>query len=218
VQRQKETGINRGNQAIFVQACKNRGLCDFPDKEGVAMRRWLALAVALGAVLLCVSSSLSAERVVITGIIVDWKAVKSKIPASAYFQLVKYREKMKGTSDEEGLAAFDSKLSKIKVRDDGSFKLSIKELAEGKYFIALQRAVPREIYGEDTEAAVPILVTEKGQALVIEVPGEFPVNVGKVFVAVRSKKKKEPQASEKGKQEAPASEKGEKKPEAPEKK
>jgi hypothetical protein len=186
----------------------------FQTKEDVTMRRWLALVVALGAVLLWVGSSLSAERVVITGIIADWKEVKAKVPETAYFQVVKYRDKMKGTTDEQGFAAFDSKLPKIKVRDDGSFKLSIKELPEGKYFIALQRAVPKEIYGEDTGAAVPILITKKG-ALVIEVPGEFPVNVGKVFVAVHSKK--EPPASEKDKKEAPASEKTEKKPKAPEK-
>jgi hypothetical protein len=181
------------------------------------MRRWLALAVTLGALLLGVSSSLGAERVVITGIIADWKEVKAKIPETAYFQLVKYGGKMKGTTDQEGYAAFDSKLPKIKVADDGSFKMSIKELPEGKYFIALQRAVPKEIYGEDNEAAVPILVTEK-EALVIQAPGDFPVNVGKVFVAVRSQKKKEPPASEKGKKEAPAAEKDEKKPKAPEKK
>ena len=180
------------------------------------MRRWLVLAVALGAVLLWVSSSLGAERVVITGIIADWKEVKAKIPETAYFQLVKYRDKMKGTTDQEGFAAFESKLPKIKVRDDGSFKLSIKELPEGKYFVALQRAIPKEIYGEDTEAAVPVLITQKG-ALVIQVPGEFPVNVGKVFVAVRSKKEKEQPASEKGKKEAPAAEKTEEKPKAPEK-
>jgi hypothetical protein len=63
--------------------------------------------------------------------------------------------------------------------------------------------------------AVPILVDSKGQPLGIHVPGDFPVNVGKVFVAVRTKK--EPPAPEKGKKEAPASEKTEKKPKAPEK-
>jgi hypothetical protein len=153
--------------------------------------------------------------VVITGIISDWKEVKAKIPETAYFQLVKYTEKMKGTTDEEGFAAFDSKLPKIKVRDDGSFKLSVKELPEGRYFVALQRAIPKAMYGEDTAAAVPILITKKG-ALVIEVPGEFPVNVGKVSVAVRSKK--EPPAPEKEKKEAPAAEKTKKEPAAPEKK
>jgi hypothetical protein len=170
----------------------------------MAMRRWLALAMALAAAVLWAGSAFSAERVVVTGIIADWKEVKAKIPETAYFQLVKYREKMKGTTDHEGFAAFDSKLPKIKVSDDGSFKLTIKELPEGKYFIALQRAVPKEIYGENTDAAVPVLITEKG-ALVIQVPGSFPVNVGKVFVAVRTQK--EAPASEKGKKEAPASEK-----------
>ena len=179
------------------------------------MRRWLALLVALGAMFLCVSSSLGAEKIVITGIITDWKAIKAKIPETAYFQLVKYSPKLKGTTDQEGFAAFDSKLPKIKVQDDGSFKLSVKELPEGKYFIALQRAIPKEMYGVDTGASVPILITDKG-ALMIQVPGEFPVNAGKVFVAVRAKK--EPPAPEKGKKEAPAPEKTEKKPEAPEKK
>jgi hypothetical protein len=178
------------------------------------MRRWLALLVVVGAVFLCVSSSLGAEKIVITGIITDWKVIKDKIPATAYFQLVKYSQKMKGTSDEEGFAAFDSKLPKIKVSDDGSFKLSIKELPKGNYIIALQRAIPKAMYGEDTGASVPILITEKG-ALVIQVPGEFPVNVGKVAVAVRAKKQQP--ASEKGKKETPASEKTEKKPKAPEK-
>ena len=205
------------NLSIFVQAREKNGAWDFPDKEDVMMRRWLALVVALGAVLLWAGSSWSAERVVITGIISNWKEIKAKIPETAYFQLVKYRSKMKGTTDQAGFSAFDSKLPKIKVRDDGSFKLSIKALSEGKYFIALQRAIPKEIYGEDTEAAVPILVTGK-EALVIEVPGEFPVNVGKVFVAVRTKKEKEPPASDKGQKEAPAPEKTEKKSEAPEKK
>jgi hypothetical protein len=179
------------------------------------MKRWLALLVALSAVFLCVSSSLGAQRVVVTGIIADWKKVKDKIPETAYFQLVKYSDKLKGTTDEEGFAAFDSKLPKIKVRDDGSFKLSVKTLPEGKYFIALQRAIPKAMYGEDTNAAVPVLITKEG-ALAIQVPGEFPVNVGKVFIAVRSNKK--PPASEKGKKEAPAAEKTEKKPKAPEKK
>jgi hypothetical protein len=220
VQRHKETGNNRDNSVYSFFMCRplRERAFDFPDKpdkEDMAMRRWLALVVALGAVFLCVSSSLGAEKVVITGIIADWKVVKSKIPETAYFQLVKYTEKMKGTTDEEGFAAFDSKLPKLKVRDDGSFKLSVKELPEGRYFVALQRAIPKAMYGEDTGAAVPVLITKEG-ALAIQVPGEFPVNVGKVFVAVRSKK--EPPASEKDKKEAPAAENTKKETAAPEKK
>jgi hypothetical protein len=163
------------------------------------MRRWLALAAALSFLFMCVSSALGADGIVVQGVIANWKDVKERVPASAYFQLVKYTDKMKGTSDEEGYAAFDSKLPKIKVRDDGSFKLSVKELPQGNYFIALQRAIPKEVYGEAVASAIPLLITEKQEALVIQVPGKFPANVGKVLVAVRGHKK--PEASEKTKKE-----------------
>jgi len=169
------------------------------------MRRWLALAVALGAVFLCVRSSLSAEGIVITGIIADWKEVKAKVPETAYLQLVKYNKNMKGNTDAQGFSAFDSKLPKIKVRADGSFKVTIKELPDGDYFFALQRAVPKEMAGDNIGTAIPILITEKGDALVIHVPGDFPVNVGKVVVAVRTKE--ESPASEKGKKEPKGSKK-----------
>jgi hypothetical protein len=164
------------------------------------MKTWLSLATALGAVLLVVTFSFGAG-LEIQGNIADWKEVKARVPADAYLQLVKYDDKMKGTTDEEGFSAFDSKFSKIKVRDNGSFKLTVKELPPGKYFIALQRALPKEMAGESLVSAVPILVTDKGQALVLEVPGDFPVNVGKVFVAVRSEKK--PAAKEAPKKESP---------------
>jgi hypothetical protein len=215
VQSQKETGNNRAAE-IFSSNVENsyfffktrpfgKRAFDFPDKEDVAMRRWLALVVALGAMFLCVSSSLSAEGIVITGIIGDWKEVKARVPETAYLQLVKYGKKMKGNTDEQGLSAFDSKLPKIKVHDDGSFKVTIKELPEGKYFFALQRALPKEMSGDSMVSAIPILVTEKGP-LMIQVPGTFPINVGKVFVAVRSQK--EPS-------ESPASEKAKKEPAPP---
>lgn len=164
------------------------------------MKTWLSLAAALGAVLLLVTCSFGAGME-ISGTIADWKEVKARVPASAYLQLVKYTDKMKGTTDEEGFSAFDSKLPKIKVRDNGAFKLTVKELPAGKYFLALQRALPKEMAGESMVSAVPILVTDKGQALVLEVPGDFPVNVGKVFVAVRSEKK--PEAKEAPKEGSP---------------
>ena len=177
------------------------------------MKRWLALAVALGAVFLFVSSAFSAGME-IEGVIVDWKEVKARVPAKAYLQLVKYSDKMKGTTDEEGLSAFDSKLPKIKVRDNGSFKLTVKEIPQGKYFIALQRALPKDMSGEAIASAIPILITEKEQALIIEVPGNFPLNVGKVFVAVRAKK--ETPQKEAPKTEAPKKEPSQESP-APEK-
>ena len=151
------------------------------------MRRWLILLVALCAVLLAAGAALSAG-LEIEGTIVDWKEVKARVPATAYLQLVKYGTEMKGTTNEEGYSAFDSKLPKIKVRDNGYFKLSAKELSAGKYFIALQRALPKEMSGESIGTAIPVLVTEKGTVLVVEVPGNYPMNVGKLFVAVKTKK------------------------------
>jgi hypothetical protein len=171
------------------------------------MRRWLALAVALGAVFLWVSSSWSAEGIVITGVISDWKEVKARVPETAYLQMVKYSKDMKGNTNEQGFSALDSKLPKIKVGDDGSFKVTIKALPEGDYFFALQRALPKEMSGDSIATAIPILITEKEQPLVIHVPGTFPVNVGKVFVAVRAKKKA--LESEKAKKEPPAPKKEE---------
>ena len=63
-----------------------------------------------------------------------------------------------------------------------------KELTAGKYFITLQRALPKEMSGESIGTAIPVLVTEKGTVLVVEVPGNYPINVGKLFVAVKTKK------------------------------
>jgi len=173
------------------------------------MKRWLSLAVALGAVLLFVSFSSSAEME-IQGIIVDWKEVKARVPDSAYLQLVKYGDAMKGSTDEEGYSAFDSKLPKIKVSDKGSFKLTAKDIAPGKYFIALQRALPKEMAGDSMATAIPILITEKEQALIIEVPGNFPMNVGKLFVGVRAPK--EPPKKEAPQKEAPQREAPQKEP------
>jgi hypothetical protein len=177
------------------------------------MRKWLSLIVALGAVCLWVGAALSAG-LEIEGDIVDWKAVKARVPAKAYLQLVKYSDNMKGTTDAEGYSAFDSKLPKITVKDNGSFKLKVKEIPPGKYFVALQRALPKEMAGDSMASAIPILITEKEQALVIGVPGDFPMNLGKLFVAVRAKKeppktgtpKAEEPKTEEPKKEAPAGE------------
>ncbi len=158
------------------------------------MKRWLILLVAFGAVLLAAGSALSAG-LEIEGTIADWKLVKARVPAAAYLQLVKYGPEMKGTTDAEGYSAFDSKLPKIKVRDSGYFKLSAKGLSAGKYFIALQRALPKEMSGESIGTAVPVLVTDKGNVLVVEVPGNYPMKVGKLFVAVHNKKEPEKKES-----------------------
>lgn len=149
------------------------------------MRKWLAIAVALSAVFL-VSSSWSAARMEVKGVIADWGELRVKIPASAYFQVVKLEENLKGTTDSQGFSAFNSEFPKIQVRANGSFRVDLKDVPDGKYFIALQRAVPQEMSGENRAAAIPIIITKDGNPLVIKVPGTFPLDVGRVDVAVRA--------------------------------
>ncbi len=161
---------------------------DFQDRKDMAMKRWLAIAVVLGAMFLIGSSPVSAAKMEIKGVIADWKEGKAMIPASAYLQLVKIEEEMKGTTDSQGLSAFDSEFPKISVRADGSFRVDVKDLPEGKYFIALQRAMPRERSGDSMATAIPILITEDKEPLIIEVPGTFPLDVGQVDVGVRVQK------------------------------
>lgn len=141
------------------------------------MRKWLATAVALSAVLLFGSTAWSASDMVVSGVINNWKEVRARVPASAYLQLVKMQEKMKGITDAQGLAAYDSKFPKISVSPNGSFRVDIKGLPPGDYIIALQHAVPPGASG------TPFLGKEE-KVLVIKIPGEFPLDVGKVEVAV----------------------------------
>ncbi len=150
------------------------------------MRRWLGLAMALGAVLLFGSSSWGAAKMEVKGVIANWREVKARVPASAYLQLVKIEDNLKGTSDEQGLSAFDSEFPRLSVLADGSFRVDVKDLPTGKFFIALQRALPREVGGTAISSGTPILLTKEGSPLIIEVPGTFPQDVGEVMVAVRS--------------------------------
>jgi len=156
------------------------------------MRRWLATAAALGAVLLWGSSALSAANMVVSGNITNWKEVRARVPASAYLQLVKIDKEMKGTTDAQGLSAYDSDLPRITVQPDGSFKATFKDLGPGEYFIALQRAAPRTVAGSTIKSGTPILIQEDGNALIIKVPGTFPLKVGKVVVAVKAEKTESP--------------------------
>ena len=157
------------------------------------MRKWLTLAVALTVVFLGGIPSPSAARMEVKGVVADWGELKTKITPNAYFQVVKLEDNLKGTTDSQGFSAFDSEFPKIKVRADGSFRVDLKDVPAGKYFIALQRAVPKEVSGENKASAIPILVTKEGSPLLIEVPGSFPMDVGRVDVAVRASK--EPEAS-----------------------
>lgn len=152
------------------------------------MRKWLAIALALGAVFLVGSSSWSAEKMEVKGVIADWGKLKAGLPANAFLQVVKLEDNLQGNTDAEGFSAFDSEFPNILVRADGSFRVDLKNVPNGKYFIALQRAIPKEMSGESMTAAIPILITKEGHPLVIEVPGTFPLNAGRVDVAVRAPK------------------------------
>lgn len=152
------------------------------------MRKWLITALVFGVLFMFGASSGSAARMEVSGVISNWKEVKARVPASAYLQLVKIEDKMKGSVDAQGLSAFDSQFPKITVRADGSFKVDVKGLPSGEYLIALQRALPREVSGTTIESGTPILITGEGNALIIKVPGDFPLNVGKVDVAVQTQK------------------------------
>jgi hypothetical protein len=149
------------------------------------MKRWLALSVALGALLLFVSPSVGASKMEIKGVIANWKEVKARVPDSAFFQLVKIEDNLKGTSDEQGLSAFDSEFPKLTVLPDDSFRVDVKGLPEGKFFIALQRAMPKDMEGAAITSGTPILLNKEGKPVIIEVPGNFPQDVGRVVVAVQ---------------------------------
>jgi len=156
------------------------------------MRKWLATAVALGAVLMFGSSAWSAANMVVSGVITNWKEVMARVPASAYLQLVKLDKEMKGTTDAQGLSAYDSDLPRITVRPDGSFKATFQDLSPGEYIIALQRAAPRTLPGSTVQSGTAILIMEDGNPLIIKVPGTFPLKVGKVIVAVKAEKTESP--------------------------
>ena len=153
------------------------------------MKKWLTIVAALGAVFLFGTVSLSAPKMEVKGVINEWPELKTKIPASAYFQIVKLEEKLQGTTDAQGFSAFNSEFPKIQVRADGSFRVDLKDAPPGKYFIALQRSIPKEIAGKSMATAIPIVITKEGSPLLIEVPGKFPLDVGRVDVAVRAPEK-----------------------------
>ncbi len=153
------------------------------------MKKWLATALVLGAVFLFGIVSSSAAKMEVKGVINDWPDIKTKIPPSAYFQVVKLEEKLQGTTDAQGFSAFNSELPKIQVKADGSFWVDLKDAPPGQYFIALQRAIPKEIAGDSMATAIPIVISKEGTPLLIEVPGDFPLDVGRVDVAVRAPEK-----------------------------
>lgn len=135
------------------------------------------------------STAVEAADLVVSGTITNWKEVTARVPPSAYLQLVKLEKEMRGTTDAQGLSAFDSDLPRITARPDGSFRVTFKDLPAGDYIIALQRAAPRKVGESVLLSGTPLLVKEDGQPLIIKVPGTSPLNVGKVVVAVKTEEK-----------------------------
>lgn len=154
-------------------------------KEGL-MRMWLAFMAWLWTLWSFNNPAVWAADLVVSGVITNWKEVLARVPPSAYLQLVKLEKEMRGTTDAQGLSAFVSDLPKIPARPDGSFRVTLKDLAPGEYIVALQRAAPRKVPGSTLVTGTPILVKEGGQPLIIKVPETSPLNVGKVVVAVKA--------------------------------
>lgn len=152
------------------------------------MGMWLALVVLLWTLMGPDTPVVFGADLVVSGTITNWKEVLARVPPSAYLQLVKLEKEMRGTTDAQGLAAFESDLPKIPARPDGSFRVTLKDLAPGEYIIALQRAAPRKVPGSTLVSGTPLLVKEDGQPLIIKVPETSPLNVGKVVVAVKAEK------------------------------
>uniref|UniRef100_A0A7C5EN44 Carboxypeptidase regulatory-like domain-containing protein n=1 Tax=Desulfobacca acetoxidans TaxID=60893 RepID=A0A7C5EN44_9BACT len=151
------------------------------------MRIWLAFLTVLFTFWGFGSPVVQAADLVVSGVITNWKEVTARVPPSAYLQLVKLEGKeLKGYTDAQGLSFFVSDWPKISPRADGSFKVTLKDLSPGDYFIALQRAAPRSVPGSTVLTGTPILVKEDGNPLIIKVPSSSPLNVGKVVVAVKA--------------------------------
>jgi len=150
------------------------------------MQRWLAAALAAAVLIVTAGPAWCADNMTIKGVIDNWGKVKAKLPQGAYLQLVKIEEKMSGTDDAQGLSAFDSKFPRIPVRDDGSFRVEVKDLPSGDYIVALQRAMPRAGSG------TPLLITADKNPLIIKVPGASPLDVGKVDVGILPAKQDAP--------------------------
>ena len=105
----------------------------------------------------------------VTGVITNWYQVKGKVSDKAYFQLVKNVHMKSANTDKDGLSALKSDLPQVAVRSTGGFQVSLDQVPDGEYFIALQRGL----------SSVPILV-KNGRPVLIKVPGKFPLNVGNV--------------------------------------
>ncbi len=133
------------------------------------MKKGFAVGLGMALVVMMAQAPAWPGDVVVSGVITNWYQVKDKVPEDAYFQLIKKQPQLKGNTNRAGLAAFESDLPRIPVRDSGGFRVNLGEVPPGEYFIALQRGF----------AAAPIVVRDDNP-LIFKVPGDFPLNVGNV--------------------------------------
>jgi hypothetical protein len=133
------------------------------------LRKWFVMGIGLVLVIMWTTGPLRAGDVVISGLITNWYQVKNRVPEKAYFQIVQKQHQLKTNTDKFKMAAFESDLPRLPVRNSGGFRVNLGRMPPGEYFIALQRGF----------AAVPIVV-QNGNPLLFKVPGRFPLNLGNV--------------------------------------
>lgn len=133
------------------------------------MKTWSMVGLGLALLVIMGRTPAGAGDAVVTGVIANWQQVKSRVADGAYFQVVHKQEKLSGHTDKNGRAALKSELPRLSLRSSGGFRVNLAQAPPGDYFIALQRGF----------STTPILVQD-GRPVIIKIPGDFPLNLGRV--------------------------------------
>ncbi len=144
-------------------------LTESDTREDLGMKTWTMVGLGLALMVIMGRSPAGAGDPVVTGVIANWPQVKSRVAEGAYFQVVRQEEKLSGHTDNHGRAVLKSALPRVELRSSGGFRVNLAKAPPGEYFIALQRGLP----------TTPILVKD-GRPVLIRVPGDFPLNLGRV--------------------------------------